>query len=74
VNGRLAPCSRKELIRKLKALGYDGPFSGGKPQFMAAPGKPPMRIPNPHQGSIGVGLLAKILRDAGVGHDDWHKA
>jgi len=26
--------SRRELIKKLKALGFTGPFSGGKHQFM----------------------------------------
>jgi predicted RNA binding protein YcfA (HicA-like mRNA interferase family) len=71
---RLTPCSRPEFIRKLRALGYDGPFVGGSHQFMAAPGKRPIRIPNPHQGDISVGLLAKILRDAGIDRDKWIKA
>jgi len=31
----LKPLSRKELIRKFKVLGYSGPFSGGKHQFMS---------------------------------------
>jgi predicted RNA binding protein YcfA (HicA-like mRNA interferase family) len=28
-------------------------------------------IPNPHQGDIGVGLLARILRQAGVSREEW---
>jgi hypothetical protein len=30
----VAAISRKELIRKFRARGYTGPFSGGKHQFM----------------------------------------
>jgi predicted RNA binding protein YcfA (HicA-like mRNA interferase family) len=71
---RLTPCSRTEFIRKLLALGYDGPFAGGKHQFMATKGKPAVRIPNPHKGDISVDLLAKILRDAGIDRDKWIKA
>lgn len=28
-------------------------------------------LPNPHEGDIGVGLLARILRQAGVSRDEW---
>ncbi len=31
----LKPLTRKELIRKFRTLGYSGPFSGGKHQFMS---------------------------------------
>jgi predicted RNA binding protein YcfA (HicA-like mRNA interferase family) len=41
--------SRKELIRKFRALGYVGPFSGGKHQFMVKD-RHKIRIPNPHGG------------------------
>ena len=30
----MKPCKRKDFIRKLKALGFIGPFSGSKHQFM----------------------------------------
>jgi len=36
--------SRRELIRKFKTLGYSGPFSGGRHQFMIK-GKQKIRIP-----------------------------
>jgi hypothetical protein len=32
--GGLKPVSRCELVRKLKALGFEGPFPGGKHQWM----------------------------------------
>ncbi len=28
-------------------------------------------IPNPHEGDIGVGLLTRLLRQAGVSRDEW---
>ena len=30
----LNPVSKRELVRKLKALGFEGPFPGGKHQWM----------------------------------------
>jgi hypothetical protein len=30
-----------------------------------------VRIPNPHQGDIGKDLLARILRQAGIGKEEW---
>jgi len=65
--------SRRELIRKFMALGYNGPFSGGKHQFMIK-GKQKVRIPNPHMGDISVGLLKEILRQAGISSRDWDRA
>ena len=42
--------SRRELIRKFKALGFSGPYSGGRHQFMIR-GRQKIRIPNPHGSS-----------------------
>ena len=41
------PVSRVEFIRALRQLGFDGPYSGGKHQFMVR-GDVTLRIPNPH--------------------------
>lgn len=66
--------SRRELIRKFKALGYEGPFSGGKHQFMIK-GRRKIRIPNPHSGrEIDVSLLKEILRQANIKDEEWDKA
>ncbi len=65
--------SRKELIRKFKALGFAGPYSGGKHQFMVKESLK-IRIPNPHMGDIDIGLLKEILRQAGIPAKDWDKA
>ena len=29
-----APCKRKDFIKRLRGLGFDGPFSGTRHQFM----------------------------------------
>jgi hypothetical protein len=68
-----ATISRKELIRKFKVLGYSGPFSGRKHQFMIK-GSQKIRIPNPHSADIGVSLIKEILRQAGIDPKDWEKA
>lgn len=67
------PVRRAELVRALRSLGFDGPFSGGKHQFMVR-GTVSLRIPNPHEADIGRDLLARILRQAGVDRDAWEKA
>lgn len=65
--------SRKELIKKFKALGYEGPFSGGKHQFMVK-GIHKIRIPNPHGSSdIHAALVKEIMRQAGLSIEEWDK-
>jgi predicted RNA binding protein YcfA (HicA-like mRNA interferase family) len=71
---RLLPCSRTEFIRKLKALGYTGPYAGTKHQFMSKAGHANVRVPNPHEGDLSVGLIAKILRDSNIDRDAWINA
>ncbi len=67
---RWGPIPRRELIRGLRALGFDGPLSGGRHQFMVR-GDIVVTIPNPHRGDIGIGLLARVLRQAGVPRKEW---
>jgi len=66
----VAALSRKDLIRKFRALGYSGPFSGGKHQFMIKESQK-IRIPNPHAGDISVGLVKEILHQAGISPQEW---
>jgi len=66
----LGPITRRDLIRFLRELGFDGPYSGGKHQFMSK-GNIVLHIPNPHQGDIGMELLVRILKQAGIARDRW---
>ncbi len=67
---QFGPIKRNELVRYLKQVGFEGPYSGGKHQFMVK-GDRTLRIPNPHRSDIGKELLARILRQAGVPKDEW---
>jgi hypothetical protein len=30
-------------------------------------------VPNPHSGDISVNLLARLLRQAGIGREEWER-
>jgi predicted RNA binding protein YcfA (HicA-like mRNA interferase family) len=67
---RLAPLSWNALVKRLRELGFEGPYAGGKhPQMLQ--GDVTLIIPNPHEGDIGVGLLSRLLRQAGVSREEW---
>ena len=68
----LRPIKRNDLISYLKQLGFSGPYSGGKHQFMIK-GQLRLTLPNPHQNDIGINLLNKILKQAGVSKQEWEK-
>jgi predicted RNA binding protein YcfA (HicA-like mRNA interferase family) len=53
-------------------MGFEGPYAGGKHQLMQK-GLQTVRVPNPHRGDISAGLLARILRDAGIDRVEWEK-
>jgi predicted RNA binding protein YcfA (HicA-like mRNA interferase family) len=61
----LRPVSRRERVRKLKSLGFEGPFPGGRHQWMRRGGLR-LTIPNPHRGAIDPGLIRRILRQARI--------
>jgi len=68
------PISRRELIRRFRSLGFTGPISGGRHEFVEK-GELKVRIPNPHKsGNIDWSLVKEILRQAGIKTTDWDKA
>jgi len=70
---RLVPISRGEFIRRMLKLGFDGPYAGGKHEFLLRRTQR-LIIPNPHQGEISVDLLSRLLRQANVSRQEWEKA
>ncbi len=66
----IGPIKRTDLIRYFRKAGFDGPFSGGKHQFML---REHLRItiPNPHQQDISQSLLVKILEQANIQKEVW---
>ncbi|MBU1159964.1 type II toxin-antitoxin system HicA family toxin [Patescibacteria group bacterium] len=65
--------SWRNLVKKFRNLGFDGPYSGGRHLFMVK-GNLKIRIPNPHRGDISRHLISEILRQAGISSEDWHDA
>jgi len=70
-----------EIIRKFRVLGWDGPYKkkdnrkgSSDHQFMRK-GKQTVKIPNPHgQKPVGIELLKRILKQAGIDAKEWIEA
>jgi predicted RNA binding protein YcfA (HicA-like mRNA interferase family) len=69
---RFGPIKRQDLIRYLRRVGFAGPYSVGRHQFMVS-GDVTIWIPNPHQEDIGRELLSRILRQAHISREVWEK-
>lgn len=66
------PVKRRDLSRYLRELGFAGPYVGGKHQYMVRQGER-LALPNPHTSDIGIDLLGRILRQAGVKQEEWEQ-
>ena len=66
------PISRAELIRRFRALGWQGPYSNG-PQMTMRDGNHRIAIPNPHKGDIDWSLTKRIIKQAGIDPAEWDK-
>jgi predicted RNA binding protein YcfA (HicA-like mRNA interferase family) len=64
------PIGRWDLIEALRRTGFAGPYAGGRHEFMTR-GRIRLIVPNPHRGDVDRGLLARILREAGVSREEW---
>lgn len=67
----IKPVSRRELIKQLRRLGFDGPHPGTKHDVMVR-GDQQVRIPNEHGSDISKNLLSRILTGAGI-KEEWRK-
>jgi predicted RNA binding protein YcfA (HicA-like mRNA interferase family) len=66
----LKPVTWREFVRRMRELGFEGPYAGGRhPQMLR--GKVTVIIPNSHEGEIGVGFLTRLFRQAGVTREEW---
>lgn len=66
------PIGREDLMRSLRRLGFEGPISGGRHQYMVRATQR-VGIPNPHGGVVGRELLARLLRQAGIQRGEWEQ-
>jgi len=60
------------LIKALKRSGFEGPYTGGKHEFLIR-GELRLVLPNPHRNEISKDLLARILRQANISRKEWEK-
>ena len=68
--GELSHISWTNLVKRLRKLGFEGPYQGGKHPYMIK-NELVLTIPNPHQSDIGVALLSRILRQANITNKEW---
>ncbi|NCO39010.1 MAG: hypothetical protein COZ06_24855 [Armatimonadetes bacterium CG_4_10_14_3_um_filter_66_18] len=64
------PCSRRLLIRKLRRLGFEGPFVGGKHAYMLR-GHFRLTLPNPHGTELDREFVRELLKQAGISLEEW---
>lgn len=67
---KIESISHNKLLKGLRSFGFEGPFGGGKHLYMIG-GNLRLTIPNPHRQKIGVHLLMRILRQAGIPREEW---
>ena len=59
---RWTPCKRHEFIRRLRVLGFDGPYSGARHQFLVFKDN---RLTIPSNEEYSVPQLKMMIREAG---------
>jgi hypothetical protein len=73
---RWTPCKRADFIRRLRALGFEGPFAGAKHQFMVYRTH---RLAIPSNAEYSVPQLRLMLRKVegllgrSVGAEEWER-
>lgn len=69
---KLTPIPAREVIRKLRELGYEGPFGGGKHCVMRHPvtGKK-ISVPVHSNRDLPIGTLRAIVKAAEVTVAEW---
>lgn len=68
------PVSRREFVRRLRILGWEGPFPGGRHELMRHPlTRIKVPIPNPHRGDIDWSLAKRVLAQAGIAPKDYER-
>lgn len=71
------PCKRRTFIRRLRRLGFQGPFSGARHEFMVA-GQHRLAIPS--NAEYSVPQLRMLLREVAVmigrevALEDWNRS
>ena len=70
-----APCKRRDFIRRLRGLGFDGPYSGTQHQYLV---HHTHRLAVPSNAEYSVSELRVLLRDVeeiidrSIDADEWN--
>ena len=69
---KLTPLKAEEVMKKLRRLGFSGPFPGGEYVRMVHLKKAKI-IPVPvHKGKdVSVGLIREIINELGISREEW---
>jgi hypothetical protein len=73
---RWIPCKRRDFIRRLRLLGFDGPFSGTRHQFMVYEHH---HLAIPSNAEYSVPQLRMMLREVegiigrAIAVEDWNR-
>jgi predicted RNA binding protein YcfA (HicA-like mRNA interferase family) len=69
---RLTPLKNRQVIEKLRALGYEEPIAGGRHSRMVHRETRKI-IPVPIHGGkdVSVGLIRVIIRELGITPEEW---
>ncbi len=72
---RLNPCKRRDFVRRLRKLGFEGPYSGTRHQFMVYQGHR-QTIPSNSEYSVPqlrmlLGQVGEIL-GRGISAEEWN--
>jgi len=67
----LSPLARRVLIKKLKKLGFNGPFSATRHEYMIKD-KHKIFIPNPHKNKeIGLVIIKEIIKQLNIDKNEF---
>lgn len=69
---KITPVSWNTLVKRLRKLGFEGPYTGGKHPYMIKRDVV-LTIPNRHKKEIGIDLLVRILKQGDIDKEDWRK-
>lgn len=69
---KITPLSRREFLKKLKKMGFEGPYSGGRHEYYRK-NQQKIFVPNPHGKDLGVLIIREIIKQIGVHPEDFYK-
>lgn len=67
---KLTPLPRRILIKKLKEIGFLGPFASARHEYMIK-NEEKIFIPNPHGKDIGIPILKRIIQQLGISNQEF---